>query len=236
MEYDHHDGFKEKRHVTKDEIRRMFFASPKNLQDLVRVYRDAAANGYDFVQDPDGLFSWDFIGRTAAVAENPLQIGIKQPKSITELKEILDAIITQFKKNIEENKVYEVLYKENGKPRREVFGQRLFYAIADSYCSANNVDLSREPNAGNGPVDFKLSIGYVARVLVEVKKSDNPRLLHGFETQLPAYEMSETSEGAIYLILRVTESEAGMKDVLALREKKVKEGRKYGSSCCRRPV
>jgi len=59
-----------------------------------------------------------------------------------------------------------------------------------------------------------------------LKKSDNPRLLHGFETQLPAYEKSEASERSIYVILRVTESEAGIKDVLTLREKMVAAGRK----------
>ena len=59
--------------------------------------------------------------------------------------------------------------------------ERLFYAVADADREANNVDLNREPNAGNGRVDFKLSKGYTARVLVEVKKSSNSDLLNGFE-------------------------------------------------------
>lgn len=126
-------------------------------------------------------------------------------------------------KNIEDNKLYEVLYGENGEPRPEVFGQRLFYAVADAYCAANDVDLSREPNPGNGPVDFKLSVGYHGRVLVEIKKSMNPRLLHGFETQLDAYQKSEATEQSLYLILRVSEGETGIKDVLALREEKLKK-------------
>ena len=88
-----------------------------------------------------------------------------------------------------------------------MFGQRLFYAIADSCCAANDVDLSREPNPGNGPVDFKLSVGYHGRVLVEIKKSMNPRLLHGFETQLDAYQKAEATELSLYLILRVSEGE-----------------------------
>jgi hypothetical protein len=191
---------KEKRSVSKEEIRKMLFSNPKNLADLVRVYRNATAHGYDFDADPDGLFNWDFIGRASATA-NPLELRIKQPTTVTELRSILDLIITQFRKNIEENRLAEVLYKENGRTRHEVFAQRLFYAVADCYCEANNVDLSREPNAGNGPVDFKLSSGYHARILVEVKKSDNPRLLHGFEIQLPAYENSEASHQSVYLIL-----------------------------------
>jgi hypothetical protein len=75
-----------------------------------------------------------------------------------------------------------VLYKDDGRPQREVFAQRLFYATADTYCEANDVGAK----FGNRPVDFKLSTGYRGTLLVEVKKSDNPSLLHGFEVQLPA--------------------------------------------------
>ncbi len=106
---------KEKRHVTKQEIRRILFAAPKNLGDLVAVYRNAAAAGYDFEKDPDGLFSWDFIGRAVAEA-NPMQIDIKQPRNVDELVTVLHGIVRQFKRNIEENKLYEVLYRENGRP------------------------------------------------------------------------------------------------------------------------
>jgi hypothetical protein len=216
---------KEKRHITKREIRDLLLSSPKNLVDLVAVYRNAAGEGYDFADDPEGLFSWDFIGRAAAAA-NPLTIETKQPRSMDELQAVLKSIIRQFKKNIEENKLYEVLYREDGRPRHEVFAQRLFFAIADAYCDANNVDLSREVNAGNGPVDFKLSLGYKGRILVEVKKSSNSSLLHGFETQLPTYERSEATEDSLYLIMRVSESEAAIRDVLEMREKRVAAGKK----------
>jgi len=216
---------KEKRVVSKSEIRAMLFAKPKNLADLIDVYRKAAGNSYDFEKDPDGLLTWEFIGRAAAEGA-PLQIDIKQPKDMGELRTVVKLIVGQFKKNVEENKLYQVLYNEDGSTRREVFAQRLFFATADTYCEANNVDLNREPDAGNGPVDFKLSKGYKARILVEVKKSNNPALLHGFETQLPAYEKSEATEESVYLVLRVTEGDSAIKNVLALREKRMQEGKK----------
>jgi len=53
-----------------------------------------------------------------------------------------------------------VLYKDDGRPQREVFAQWLFYATADTYCEANDLDLNREPDSGNRLVDFKLSTGY----------------------------------------------------------------------------
>jgi hypothetical protein len=216
---------KEKRTVTKEDIRTIFLAKPKNLKDLISVYRKAAARGYDFSKDPNGLLSWEDFGRKAAT-NAPLVLDIKEPKDISDLRSILNAIIAQFKKNIEQNRLYEVLYKDDGTPKHEVFSQRLFYSIADAYCGANNVDLNREPNAGNGPVDFKLSKGYHARMLVEIKKSSNPDLLHGFESQLPAYEASENTSEAIYLIIRVGDSTSAIDDVLALRTKKLKAGKK----------
>jgi hypothetical protein len=211
--------------VKKEQIREMLFAQPKNLADLIRVYREAAVQGYDFEKDVDGLLSWDFIGRAAAKA-SPLEISIKRPKTIGELRAIVSMILAQFKKNIEENRLYEFLYKDNGKPKHEVFAQRLFYAVADAYCEANDVDLSREPNAGNGPVDFKLSSGYKGRILVEVKKSSNSDLLHGFEKQLPEYEKSEATDESVYLIVRVTERDSSIKSVIALRDKRVRKGQK----------
>jgi hypothetical protein len=72
--------------------------------------------------------------------------------------------------------------------------------------------------------EFKLSTGSKVRMLVEVKKSNNPDLLHGFETQLPAYERSEAAQESIFLILRVTEGDSAIKNVLALREKRMQEG------------
>lgn len=216
---------KEKRGVSKTEIRELLLARPKNLSDLIEVYRKAAAKQYDFDKDPAGLLSWEFIGRIAA-EQAPLTIDTKKPSNIDELRSVVKLIVAQFKRNIENNKLYQHLYDESGKPRREEFAQRLFFATADTYCEANDVDLSREPNAGNGPVDFKLSTSYKARILVEVKKSDNTSLFHGFETQLPDYEKSEATHESIYLIIRVTEGDIGIKNVLARQKEQIEKGKK----------
>jgi hypothetical protein len=216
---------KEDRDVTKEQIRNLLFASPKNLADLVAVYRKAAAQGYDFEKDADGLFSWESVGRAAAKS-SPIEIENKLPKTIDELRSVVGLILERFKKNVEENRLREFLFKDNGKPKNERAAQLLFYAVADAYCEANNVDLSREPNAGNGPVDFKLSTGYKGRLLVEVKKSNSSDLLNGFVRQLPEYEKSEATDESTYLIIRVAEGDSGIKNVLALRDKKRAEGKK----------
>ena len=207
--------------VSKPEIREMLFSNPKGFADLIKVYKGAVAHGYDFEKDPEGLFEWFELGHDIA-KQYPVKIDV-HPKSTEDIMKILDAIVCQFKKNIEDNRLYEMLYRDDGRPRKEVFSQRLFYAIADAYCSANRIELSREPNAGNGPVDFKLSDG-TGRVLVEVKLSSND-LLHGYTVQLPAYQASEKAADAIYLIIRVTEGDSGIKSVVALEAKTRKAGK-----------
>jgi len=210
---------------TKGEIRAILLRRPENIRDLIETYKKSVSVSYDFERDPRGLFDWDEIGRECA-EDFPLVLLLTRPKALADLRQVLGAIIGQFKRNIEDNGLYEVLYDDDGKPRRERYSQRLFYAIADAYCAANNVDISREPDAGSGPVDFKLSIGYSGRVLVEVKLSSNPRLVHGFETQLPAYQRSEGTEEAIYLIMQVPGSDSSIMSIIELRQKAQESGRR----------
>lgn len=75
-------------------------------------------------------------------------------------------------------------------------------------------------------MDFKLSTGYEGRVVVEVKLSSNPRLIHGFEMQLPLYARSEATRHSVYLILRISESENSIKSVEEMIAKAKSERKK----------
>jgi hypothetical protein len=216
---------KERRRPTKAEIRETFFSTPGGLETLVDVYRKATGKPYDLEKDPWGLVSWEEIGRSFAQRYS-LLLTIKAPTTVADVRSTVGQIVRQFKKNIEQNRLYEVLYDDEGNPRREIYSQRVFYALADAYCEANDVDLNREPNAGNGPVDFKVSSGYHARVLVEIKLSSNTHLVKGFTDQLPAYEKSESTEESVLVILRVTESDSSIQDVLKIRRDAVRAGKK----------
>ncbi len=216
---------KQKRRVTKADIRGVFFATKGGIEALVHSYRNAVAKPYDFDEDPLGLFEWEETGK--AIAEKfPLNLGMGSPKTIDDLRRVVDSIVKQFKRNMEENRLYEAIYDDRGRPRKEVFSQRIFFSVADAYCQANNLDLSREPNAGNGPVDFKVSSGYTGRVLVEIKLSSNSHLVKGFTDQLPAYEKSEATQESFLVVIRVTESTAAIREVLRIRDASLKEGQK----------
>jgi hypothetical protein len=211
-----------RRRISKADIRNIFLKNPTALADLIKVYREASRAGYDFDSDPTGLFSWWDAARNTAT-QNPVEIDPKKPKTVAEILHILDQIIRQFKKNVEENRLYETLYSDTGKPRNERYSQLLFFGTADAYCDANGIELSREANAGNGPVDFKLS--GAGKVLVELKLSKND-LVHGYTVQLPAYMKSEGADDAVYVIIRVADPDLGIKSVLELENTGTKEGKK----------
>jgi hypothetical protein len=211
-----------RRRITKADIRKMFFKNPKALADLIKVYRESSRAGYDYDLDPAGFFSWLDAARSTATY-NPVEIGPKKPKTVTEILQILDQIIRQFKKNVEDNRLYETLYSDTGTPRNERYSQRLFFATADAYCDANGIELSREPNAGNGPVDFKLSGG--GKVLVELKLSKND-LVHGYTVQLPAYMKSEGADDAVYVIIQVADSDLSIRRVLTIESNGTGDGKK----------
>ena len=110
-------------------------------------------------------------------------------------------ICDRFKTLIEDNGLSKLLYDSDGMPKHESAAQLLFYGIADSYCDANDIDLTKEGNNGRGPVDFKLSRGARDKVIVETKLTSNSQLRHGLEIQIPIYMKQEKTKQAIYLII-----------------------------------
>lgn len=109
--------------------------------------------------------------------------------------EIVNNICINFKSFIENNGGWRIC-----KDRDEKIVQAVFYCMADSYCQANNLDLSPEVNSGRGQVDFKISYGNSRKVLVEIKLTSNTKLKHGIKTQLPIYLKQEKTNVGIYLI------------------------------------
>ena len=59
-------------------------------------------------------------------------------------------------------------------------------------------------------MDFKISMGFTGRVLVEVKLSRNRKLVEGYTRQLEAYKTGEETVKGYYLVIDV--GQMGMKD------------------------
>lgn len=107
--------------------------------------------------------------------------------------------IAMFKQHVENGNLWEELWID-GTPKRERAAQLIYFAIADCFCIANDIDISPEANMGGGPIDFKFSKGYHARVLVEMKRSQGT-VRHGYEKQLEFYKEAARTFHGIFVVI-----------------------------------
>lgn len=153
---------------------------------------------YDPDKDPFGYYRLKSIlgGEAASFRTNKkydLSTGIDA------IMAMVHETIAVFKHHVENGNLWEELWI-NGTAKRERAAQLIYYAIADCFCIANNIDISPEANMGGGPIDFKFSRGYNARVLVEIKRSQGT-VRHGYEKQLEFYKNASRTFYGIFVIL-----------------------------------
>ncbi|MEO4045445.1 hypothetical protein AAFN47_28010, partial [Hoeflea sp. CAU 1731] len=115
------------------------------------------------------------------------------------LRDFVLATIDMFKHHVEKGNLWEELWIDE-KPKKERAAQLIYYALADCFCMANNVDVSPEANMGGGPIDFKFSKGYNARVLVEIKRSSGT-VVHGYQKQLEIYKDASRTHFGIFVVM-----------------------------------
>ncbi len=211
------------RRIKKGELKEVLLSKPEVLRDLIAQYKAKAPTTYNFDNDPAGEVIW-LPASHEYVKNSPTNLTLPdRPTSDDVLKVAID-ICAEFKQGIENNALYDLLYNDDKRPKKEAASQKLFYGIAHCYCKANNLDLSPESNAGRGPVDFKLSRGFKGKVVVETKLSVNQNLLHGFETQVVEYQKAEQAEYAILLVIDVGGSSIRITNLRKAIETKKKAG------------
>lgn len=167
----------------------------------IDYYKSIRGVPYNFDVDSHGKY-WDL--KFAKVAyENPIQFltGIFKTQSEKVFNWTL-AICEEFKHLIEENRMSELVHRCKRTPD-ETDWQLLLYMIADAYIEGAGIDLkvSREANPGTGEEDFLFSHGNDAQTVIEIKRSGNSDILHGYRQQLPAYIRSERAENGIFLVI-----------------------------------
>ena len=139
-----------------------------------------------------------------------------------EIMAVVRATIATFKRHVEVGNLWEELWV-NGKPKRERASQLIYYAIADAYCEANDIDISPEANMGGGPIDFKFSRGYRARVLVEIKRSSGT-VVHGYEKQLEFYRAASQTDHAIFVVIDYGDGAEKLNAIRRIREGRIGKG------------
>ena len=182
----------------KSEILSLMLHSDMFRNSLVDAYKGTPKKVYDFSLDPSGEYIW-YLKAKQYTEKFPIELN--KVSTAEDVLTVVNKICGQFKTLIEDNNLSELLYNPDGTSKHESAAQLLFYGIADSYCRANDIDLTREGNNGRGPVDFKLSRGLSDKVVVEVKLTSNSQLKHGIEKQLPIYMKQEKTKKAVYLII-----------------------------------
>jgi hypothetical protein len=115
------------------------------------------------------------------------------------LRDFVLATVTMFQHHVEKGNLWEELWVDD-KPKKERAAQLIYFALADCFCMANNVDVSPEANMGGGPIDFKFSKGYNARILVEMKRSSGT-VVHGYEKQLEIYKDASRTNLGIFVVI-----------------------------------
>lgn len=198
----------------KAALREVVFSSPEMLKALADALLELATN-YDPNQDIFNYFAIRkiFSGEIDVLPNEKVGASINK---IEDLMEVVRLSINYFKKQVENNNLWELLWSD-GRPKRERAAQLAFYAVSDVYCKFNDIDITPEANMGGGPVDFKFSKGYDLRVVVELKMSTG-RVVHGYSKQLEIYKKASETEDAIFIVIDVGGIGQKLKEIKRLRE------------------
>ena len=128
---------------------------------------------------------------------------MKDQKSFFQLKMDRDELycwllvqIKEFKHQVEERDLWDCLKND-----KEKNFQKIFDAFLRRVCELYDVDISPEPSTGGGIVDFKFSQGNQSKVCVELKLSQNHKVLSGLDLQLESYKNSEKTDKGIFVVL-----------------------------------
>jgi hypothetical protein len=213
--------------MTKQEKAKLKTAALQNkesFESVLDVIRESSGTPYDIKFDPNAEVFWGKLLKIAS--EFPIVLKEYEHKSlnINEVYELVEKIINQFKFLIEHRGIWKELWNEDCTLRRnEKAAQRLFFSVADSYCKANDIDITPEADTGNGPVDFKVSSGYEGRVLVEIKMSDHT-VVHGYKKQLEIYKEAERTIKAFFIIIDIGSLGNKYDDILKFKNEQVSLG------------
>jgi hypothetical protein len=156
---------------------------------------------YDLEHDPEGEVKWYDAGLKLAAEAG----GAQPPRDADEFCDWVEGVLRGFAHNVQSQDGWLLLWTkdETGrlKPGTERYAQALLRTAIFQLCRVFDVDFSGEPNAGRGPVDFKLSRGWDMRALIEMKRTNNSRFWHGIAAQLPEYMAAEQVNCGYFVVL-----------------------------------
>lgn len=164
---------------------------------------------YDVEQDPKLLVGWAEAGRNAATVRST-DVGQPTADNNDDFMNWVKSLAEEFKSAVEDTDLWKAFWNDDlTKHREEKIIQAVAGAMWVQQCKAANVDISKEPNMGRGPVDFKFSAGWEKRALIEVKFIGSTKFFQGAEKQLPQYLKTEKIAGGYYLCVGFSDTDFG---------------------------
>jgi hypothetical protein len=204
----------------KHALRSAALASPADFDFFLAAVKENVSN-YDPNLDALGYYRLKEIvakGFPGLKQATPYDLKLGPNEIMRVVKDTID----QFKRHVEAGNLWEELWA-GSKPKKERASQLIYYAIADAFCKANDLDISPEANMGGGPIDFKFSSGYQARVLVEMKRSGGT-VVHGYEKQLEFYKTASQTEFGVFVIIDYGDLGNKLNEVRRIRDQRLKMG------------
>jgi len=204
------DWVQNARKYGKSSLKKFLLDHPELLKELVGGYHKVKRTPYDFNRDVLGEFLLDDVREIFEANEADLQplLSWSASPSSSPLDVVLEVCST-VKRLVEDKAMWKLLYRDKDfeQPKYEEAAQILFGGIAECICTRCDVDATREPETGRGPVDFKFSRGATGKVLVEAKLSTNSNLVHAFDKQVQIYQQAEAGEQSIIVVFIVSENQ-----------------------------
>lgn len=194
--------------MKKRDWKRLLLKNSQAFIGAIDTYKQLEGVPYDFNEDKKDKYC---VARLAELtAYQPLKLSQFLTDSPLSILNVSRAVIDQFKSLVENNYMWKI-FNRKGRVPDETDWQLYIYTIADTYIKAANVDIdvTRENNTGVGAIDFKFSQGRRGKTVVEVKRSGNINLLHGYVEQLPKYMRSEAADYGIFVIIKEDDSHGG---------------------------
>jgi len=178
-------------------LRSQALSDRDSVETLLDVVLSTERKPYDFQRDPASALALQRI--LAAVSDADLADPAPPPDPWS----VVQTITECFRRQVELKGLWRLLWKDRRAPHHERNAQLVYFAVADAYCKANNLDLTPEADTGSGKVDFKVSSGYNCRLLVEIKLSTNSKVVDGYVKQLALYKEAEGAMKAQYVVLDI---------------------------------
>jgi hypothetical protein len=141
----------------KRAIKAVALNSQEDFQAIFSGLLSSKPTGYDFKCDRKSI---EALRELLSSTPNKYPFKIAPPTVATadELWRVVREITAQFRQLIENNDLSGLLWN-GSKPKSEKASQLVFFGIADSYCKANNIDISPEVHAGGGASRFQIFFG-----------------------------------------------------------------------------